>query len=62
MDATQEKLLRSRKKTHKCMSDAEKWHEMYLVLFPDTDPLNVPSPCEYQPSYHPDLYGDTHAT
>lgn len=43
---TQEKLLRSKKKAHKQMTEEEKWMEVYLILFPDLDPENLPTPCK----------------
>ena len=46
VDASQEKLLRSRKKTHKDWSEAEKWADAYRILFPRTDTANIPSPCQ----------------
>ena len=42
----QERQLRSRKKSDKNMTDAERWRETYLILFPDDDPATIPSPCE----------------
>ncbi|KAK1984977.1 hypothetical protein LZ30DRAFT_709833 [Colletotrichum cereale] len=44
MDPTQKELLRSRKRTHKYMTEADKWNEMYLILFPDANPTCLPSP------------------
>jgi len=47
IDATQEKLLRSRKRKHmRQLSEEEKWADMYLILFPDADPTGIPSPCK----------------
>ncbi len=45
IDATQRDLLRNRKRKQKQMSEAQKWAEMYLVIFPDADATDVPSPC-----------------
>ncbi|KAK2024418.1 hypothetical protein LX32DRAFT_101817 [Colletotrichum zoysiae] len=45
MDSTQEKLLRSRKRTDKHMSEADKWNKMYTILFPDAEPNCIPSLC-----------------
>lgn len=42
----QEKRLRSRKKADKNMTGADKWREVYLILFPDDDPEAIPSPCK----------------
>jgi len=38
-----EKQLRSRKKTHRDQTEAERWEQIYRILFP-LEP--VPSPCE----------------
>lgn len=38
-----EKQLKSRKKTHRDQSGAERWQEMYRILFPMEE---VPSPCK----------------
>ena len=46
IDAIQEKLLRSRKKSHKDWTEADKWRDAYRILFPEDDPANVPSPCK----------------
>jgi hypothetical protein len=45
INQTQEKLLRSRKKLHKNMTEVEKWKDVYAILFPDDDPAEWPSPC-----------------
>jgi hypothetical protein len=37
-----EKQLKSRKKTHRNQTEAERWQEMYRILFPMEE---VPSPC-----------------
>jgi hypothetical protein len=50
MDSTQKELLRSRKKSQKFITEADKWREMYLILFPDTDPEDLPSPCTLFPT------------
>jgi hypothetical protein len=42
----QKELLRCRKKKHKDITEAGKWHDMYLIIFPSTDPLSVPTPCK----------------
>ncbi|KAK2009313.1 hypothetical protein LZ32DRAFT_426215 [Colletotrichum eremochloae] len=44
MDSTQEKLLRSRKRTDKNMMEVDKWNKMYMILFPDANPTCLPSP------------------
>ena len=43
-DKEQEKKLRSRK----CqgLTEADRWKKLYLTLFPDCEPNNIPSPCE----------------
>ncbi|KAF5260234.1 hypothetical protein FOXYS1_9137 [Fusarium oxysporum] len=41
---TQEKQLKSRKKSEMKMTDAGKWREMYQILFPDDDPATIPDP------------------
>lgn len=45
IDSKQEKLLRSRKKGGKNMSEADKWRDVYLILFPNIGPEDIPSPC-----------------
>jgi uncharacterized Zn finger protein (UPF0148 family) len=45
-NSTQEKLLRNRKKKQKEMTEEEKWIEVYLILFPDSDTEDLPSPCK----------------
>ncbi len=45
IDGAQEKLLRSRKKSHKEWSEADKWRDAYRILFPDDDLAKMPSPC-----------------
>ncbi|KAK1851388.1 hypothetical protein CCHR01_05965 [Colletotrichum chrysophilum] len=44
IDSKQEKLLRSRKKGGKNMSEADKWRDVYLILFPNIGPEDIPSP------------------
>ncbi|KAF0329289.1 hypothetical protein GQ607_003598 [Colletotrichum asianum] len=44
IDSKQEKLLRSRKKGGKSMSEADKWRDVYLILFPNIGPEDIPSP------------------
>ncbi|KAK2730011.1 hypothetical protein CKAH01_09920 [Colletotrichum kahawae] len=44
IDSKQEKLLRSRKKGSKNMSEADKWRDVYLILFPNIGPEDIPSP------------------
>jgi len=48
-DKSQEKLLRSRKKGLFGDTKEDQWREMYLILFPDTLPTEIPSPCTYLP-------------
>ncbi|ORY65984.1 uncharacterized protein BCR38DRAFT_483648 [Pseudomassariella vexata] len=43
-DATQKELLRRRRPEQKKMSEGDKWREVYMILFTDTDPTNIPSP------------------
>lgn len=45
IDSAQEKLLRSRKKAQKNMTEEEKWRDMYRILFPAGDPNSIPTPC-----------------
>lgn len=47
IDADKERLLRSRKGKNKEASEAEKWNDMYLILFPEADPTRLPSPCKF---------------
>ncbi|KAM7203143.1 hypothetical protein V8F20_004085 [Naviculisporaceae sp. PSN 640] len=44
IDADKAKLLRSRKGKNKEASEVEKWNEMYMILFPEADSANLPSP------------------
>ncbi|KAH6970734.1 hypothetical protein BKA56DRAFT_596823 [Ilyonectria sp. MPI-CAGE-AT-0026] len=44
MDTTQKEQLRTRKQSHKSKTEAEKWNDMYLILFPRADPISLPSP------------------
>ncbi|KAF5520504.1 hypothetical protein CGCA056_v008340 [Colletotrichum aenigma] len=44
IDSKQEKLLHSRKKGGKNMSEADKWRDVYLILFPNIGPEDIPSP------------------
>ncbi|RYP48632.1 hypothetical protein DL768_005523 [Monosporascus sp. mg162] len=41
---TQEKQLKSRKKSDPNMTDEDKWREIYHILFPDDDLETIPSP------------------
>lgn len=43
---TQRDLLKSRKKGYKQLSEPQKWREIYLILFPDTESTDIPSPCK----------------
>ena len=45
-DKVQEKLLRSRKKGVSRDSVIDQWRDIYLILFPNVDETNIPSPCE----------------
>ncbi|KAI5858257.1 hypothetical protein GGS23DRAFT_600613 [Durotheca rogersii] len=40
----QEKLLKSRKKDVTNKPEPEKWNDMYRILFPGDDPLDIPTP------------------
>lgn len=42
----QERVLRSRKRVRPGTSEADKWREMYRVLFPDDDFTKMPCPCK----------------
>lgn len=42
----QEELLRSRRRTRPDNSPADKWREMYMLLFPGDDIDSIPSPCK----------------
>lgn len=72
-DAKQEKLLRSRKKGSKHLSEGDKWRDVYLILFPGTSANEIPSPCmpHNTPFFHEysslkradlDFGGSTHGT
>ncbi|KAF2677866.1 hypothetical protein K458DRAFT_464501 [Lentithecium fluviatile CBS 122367] len=43
-DKLQEKRLRSRKKTCPNQNEADKWRDMYRILFPDDEDTSIPSP------------------
>jgi hypothetical protein len=47
-DKSQEKKMRSRKKTS-AITETEKWVEIYKILFPDDEEDLMPSPCQYTP-------------
>lgn len=42
IDASQERLLRSRRRTDK--TEEEKWRDVFRICFPDEDPNSVPTP------------------
>lgn len=42
----QEKKLKSRKRSRPDQTEGDKWREIYMILFPDDDPLKIPTPCE----------------
>jgi len=41
-----EEQLRRRKKSSRDQPVGSRWGEIYLLLFPNNDPDNIPSPCE----------------
>lgn len=41
-----EEQLRRRKKSSRDQPVESRWAEIYLLLFPNDDPDNIPSPCE----------------
>lgn len=45
-DAFQKEQLRSRPKGYKHMSETQKWCHIYTILFPETAPTDIPSPCK----------------
>ncbi len=45
-DATQEKELKSRKRTRPESSEAQKWRAIFSILFPHVLARDVPSPCK----------------
>jgi len=47
INPSQEKLLRSRKRAQRHMTEVEKWKDVYTILFPADDPAEMPSPCKY---------------
>ncbi|KAI1091439.1 hypothetical protein F5B19DRAFT_458385 [Rostrohypoxylon terebratum] len=44
MTAAQQTALLSKKRMPAHSTDESKWNDIYCILFPDTDPANVPSP------------------
>jgi hypothetical protein len=46
-DLSQRDQLKARPKGYKSMSETQKWHHVYLVLFPETEKADVPSPCKW---------------
>lgn len=56
IDESQEKRLKERKKSGSATDDAERWREIYLVLFPKASRNAVPSPCK--PGFHCFARGD----
>lgn len=46
-DANQESLLRKRKKAMAGASEAEKWREVYKILFPHIPDEEIPLPCKF---------------
>jgi hypothetical protein len=45
LSPSQEERLRSRKRVRLGTSEYEKWNRMYLILFPDDDHTQLPTPC-----------------
>ena len=43
----QEEMLRSRRKTRPDMGPADKWKEVYMILFPDDNVDDIPSSCKH---------------
>ncbi|KAK1990637.1 hypothetical protein LX36DRAFT_754048 [Colletotrichum falcatum] len=54
IDSTQKELLRCRRRAHKHMAEADKWCEMYTILFPDANPTRLPSPYYEYPDGSPE--------
>ncbi|KAI0900678.1 hypothetical protein F4806DRAFT_164844 [Annulohypoxylon nitens] len=44
MTTSQQTALRSKKRRPAPSTDESKWNDIYCPLFPDTNPLNIPSP------------------
>lgn len=42
-----QKTMLKKKVKQPFRSEADKWRDVYLVLFPDTPDANIPSPCKY---------------
>jgi len=42
----QEEMLRSRRRVRPGTGPADKWREIYMILFPDDNVDNIPSPCK----------------
>lgn len=56
IDKEKEQQLRCRKRVFRAESEEQKWKDVYLILFPDTDPFALPSPCKmtaFEPQYLP---------
>ncbi|KAF2495305.1 hypothetical protein BU16DRAFT_386157 [Lophium mytilinum] len=49
-DKEQETRLRSKKRSAVSRSEEDKWREVYIILFPDEDESNIPTPCKHPQS------------
>jgi hypothetical protein len=45
IDKAQERRLRSKKRMPSVKTEGDKWRQVYAILFPHDDLLNIPSPC-----------------
>lgn len=50
-DKDQEKKLKSRRSMFRAESEEHKWKIVYLILFPDTAPTDLPAPCKLSHCY-----------
>jgi hypothetical protein len=46
IDKVKEEKLKNRKKVFQAENEEQKWKDVYLILFPETNPSKIPSPCK----------------
>lgn len=47
IDEHQEKKLRERKRVGSAVTDEQRWRDIYMILFPEANKNNLPSPCKF---------------
>jgi hypothetical protein len=47
LDARQLNLLKQRQKQEPRKSEEEKWRDIYRIIYPNEDDIEIPEPCEY---------------